>query len=113
MLVLTVEDEHRCCDVTQISDARRTTVDHRLRASLSGNPAGQYELLSVGWNSLTELCTQFIAKFEDAFDVSLVGPRPNYSRARPTTEQQIERVSEHRLSCPRLTREHVEPWRKP
>jgi len=85
----------------------------RPRPALCRHAAGEDEFLSVGRDPLAKFAAQPVRQREDPFDVGLFRPGPDDSSTRSATEQQVERVSEHRLSCPRLTREHVEPRREP
>jgi len=68
---------------------------------------------TIGQQPLGELGAKRVGQVEDTLDVGLARAGTDYSSTRATSEQQVERVGEHRLAGARLAREHVQPGRQP
>ena len=112
MLVLSVEGEQRTADLAQIGDGGRAPAEVSTGAPVGAHPAGERELLRFGADALAELLAQTLGQVEDPLDVCLTGPRTNDSWACPPTQEQVERMRQHRLARAGLTREHVQPGRQ-
>src|SRR5438128_5890391 len=115
MLVLPVEANESGADLPHLAHGDRAPVQVRARAAIRAHPPGQHQLLGAWREPLADARLErrlTLLQSEDALHVRLLSARPHDARARATPQQQIERVSEHRLAGPGLAREHVQARRQ-
>ena len=128
MLVLAVEADHAGAQVTQLGHRRGAPVDVRARASVGADPPSQDDLdllafplasgrrtggfVPISPKQLADVHHAVRVDFEHPLDVGLTRPGTHDPRARPSPEQQVERVGQHRLARSCLAGQYIQPVRE-
>ena len=88
--MLTVQVDHPGSQLTERRDGGRPTVDIGAGPTLGRDDAAEHNLV--------------VTDDEAPVDTGVRRPRPYDGRVRPATDEQLERLDEHRLACPGLPR---------